>query len=304
VTDALVVETSDLHKTYGGVEALRGLSLQVPAGSIFGFLGPNGAGKTTTIKVLLGMARLTSGTARVFGQAAGAPDAGVEIRRRIGFVSDDKDLYDYMTVAGMIRFTAAFFPRWRADLEQRYLRRFELPADRKVKALSRGTRTKLALLLALCRGAELLILDEPTSGLDPAMTEEVLQALVAHVAREETTVFFSSHQIAEVDQIADRIAIIDRGRSVVTGALDDLRENFRRIQLVFDGDAPAAAFRAPGVERVRRQGRVLTVLSSAGAERIVDESRALNPVSVDVVPVTLKEIFLETVTETAAAEED
>jgi ABC-2 type transport system ATP-binding protein len=195
----------------------------------------------------------------------------------------------------MIRFTAPFFPRWRADLEQRYLRKFELPANRKVKALSRGTRTKLALLLALCRGAELLVLDEPTSGLDPAMTEEVLQAIVAHVASEELTVFFSSHQIAEVDQIADRLAIIDRGRVVVSGVLEDLRERYRRIQLVFAGDAPEPAFRAPGVVRVQRERRVLTVLSSAGAEQIVDEARALDPVSVDVVPVTLKEIFLETV---------
>jgi ABC-2 type transport system ATP-binding protein len=296
VADAFVIETAELRKNYDGVEAVRGLNLQVPAGSIYGFLGRNGAGKTTTIKVLLGMARPTSGQARVFGLPADAPQASVDIRRRTGFVSDDKDLYDYMTVEEMVRFTAAFFPRWRADLEQRYLRRFELPPDRKVKALSRGMRTKLALLLALCRGAELLMLDEPTSGLDPAMTEEVLQALVTHVASEEMTVFFSSHQIAEVDQIADRVAIIDRGRAVVTGALDDLRENFRRIQLVFDGEAPEPAFRAPGVERVRRKGRVLTVLSSAGAERILDEARALNPVSVDVVPVTLKEIFLETVT--------
>jgi ABC-2 type transport system ATP-binding protein len=296
VIDPFVIETADLWKSYGGVEAVRGLSLQVPAGSICGFLGRNGAGKTTTIKILLGMARPTSGQAHVFGLAADAPEASVEIRRRTGFVSDEKDLYDYMTVAEMIRFTAPFFPRWRANLEQRYLRKFELPPDRKVKALSRGMRTKLGLLLALCRGADLLMLDEPTSGLDPAMTEEVLQTLVAHVAGEETTVFFSSHQIAEVDQIADRVAIIDRGRAVVMGALDDLRENFRRIQLVFDGDAPEPAFRASGVERVRRKGRVLTVLSSAGAERILDEARALSPVSVDVVPVTLKEIFLETVT--------
>ena len=295
MSDPFAIEASDLRKDYGEVEALRGLSIQVPAGSIYGFLGRNGAGKTTTIKVLLGMARATSGSALVLGRPAGAPETSVDIRRRIGFVSDEKDLYDYMTVAEMIRFTAAFFPRWRADLEQRYLRTFELPADRKVKALSRGTRTKLALLLALCRGAELLILDEPTSGLDPAMAEEVLQALVGHVASEEMTVFFSSHQITEVDQIADHVAIIDRGRAVVFGALDDLRKQYRRIQLVFDTDAPQTTFRAPGVERVRREGRVLTVLSSAGAERIVDEARALNPVSVDVVPVTLKEIFLETV---------
>jgi ABC-2 type transport system ATP-binding protein len=295
VADPFIIETADLRKHYDGVEALRGLTLQVPAGSICGFLGRNGAGKTTTLKVLLGMARPTSGDARVFGLPAQAQDASVAIRRRTGFVSDDKDLYGYMTVEDMIRFTAGFFPRWRKDLEQRYLRRFELPPDRKVKALSRGTRTKLALLLALCRSAELLVLDEPTSGLDPAVTEDVLQALVTHVAEEEMTVFFSSHQIAEVDQIADRVVIIDRGRAVVAGALDDLRESFRRIQLVFDGDAPQPAFRTPGVVRVWRKGRVLTVLSSAGDEGIVAEGRAIGAVSVDTGPVTLKEIFLETV---------
>jgi len=295
VSDLWAIETADLRKAYGPIEAVRGLNLQVPTGSIYGFLGRNGAGKTTTIKVLLGMARPSAGRATVFGLAADAPQASVDIRRRTGFVSEDKELYDYMTVEQIIRFTAAFYPRWRADLEQRYRKAFELPLDRKVKALSRGTRTKLALLLTLCRGAELLILDEPTSGLDPAVTEEVLQALVAHVAREETTVFLSSHQIAEVDQIADHVAIIHRGQTVVTGALDDLREHFRRIQLVFDGDAPEPSFRAPGVERVLRKGRVLTVLSSAGSKQIVDEAQALRPVSVDVVPVTLKEIFLETV---------
>jgi len=295
VANQPVIEAARLRKHYGEVEALRGLDLQVPAGSICGFLGRNGAGKTTALKVLLGMARPTSGAARVFGLPAQDQAASVEIRRRTGFVSDEKDLYDYMTVAEMIRFTAPFFPRWRADLETRYLRRFELPPDRRVKALSRGMRTKLALLLALCRGAELLILDEPTSGLDPAMTEEVLQALVAHAAGEEMTVFFSSHQIAEIEQIADRVVIIDRGRTVVSGGLDDLKDRFRRVQLVFDREAPDATFRAPGVARVRRKGRVLSVLSSAGAQDILDEAHGLNPVSVDVAPVTLKEIFLETI---------
>jgi ABC-type multidrug transport system ATPase subunit len=294
VPERLIIETADLRKSYDGVEALRGLNLHVPAGSICGFLGRNGAGKTTTIKILLGMARPTSGVARVFDLPADSAQASVDIRRRTGFVSEEKDLYDYMTVEELIRFTAEFFPRWRADLQQRYLRKFELPLNRTAKALSRGMRTKLALLLALCRGAELLVLDEPTSGLDPAMAEEILQALVAHVADEEMTVFFSSHQIAEVEQIADRVAIIDRGQSVVAGGVDELQENFRRIQLVFDGEAPKAAFRAPGVERVRRNGRVLTVFSSRGAEQIIDEARAWNPVSVDVVPVTLKDIFLET----------
>jgi ABC-2 type transport system ATP-binding protein len=295
VDSPFVIETADLRKQFDGVEALRGLNLQVPAGSIFGFLGRNGAGKTTTIKVLLGMAHPTSGVATVLGLAATSSDTSVEIRRRSGFVSEEKDLYDFMTVAEMIQFTAAFFPKWRPELEQRYVRKFELPLDRKVKALSRGMRSKLALLLALCRGAELLILDEPTAGLDPAMSEEVLQALVSHVASESMTVFFSSHQLAEVDQIADHVAIIDRGRAVVAGSLDDLRERYRRIELVFGGDAPDARFHTAGVERLRRKGRVLTVLASRDSEAVLAEARALNPVSVDVFPVTLKEIFLETV---------
>ena len=242
------------------------------------------------MKILLGMVRPTSGEARVFGRA---PD--VQVRRRVGFVSEEKDLYGYMSVAEMIRFTAPFFPRWRVDLEEKYLRNFDLPPDRKIKALSRGMRTKLALLLALCRGAELLIVDEPTSGLDPAMAEEALQAVIAHVAGENMTVFFSSHQIAEVEQIADRVVIIDRGRIVMSGALDEIRESFRRIQLVFEGDAPQTEFRAPGVARVRRKGRVLTLLARGAPDSIVDEARALNPLSVDISPVTFKEIFLETV---------
>ena len=295
MADLSVIETADLRKSYGEIEAVRGLNLRVPAGSIFGFLGRNGAGKTTTIKMLLGMTRPTSGTVRVFQQSANETASSVTIRRRTGFVSEDKDLYDFMTVGEMIRFTAPLFPKWRKELEERYLRRFDLRPTQTVKSLSRGMRTKLALLLALCRGADLLILDEPTSGLDPAMTEEVLQALVTHVGSEEMTVFFSSHQIAEVEQIADRVAIIDRGQTVVADTLDDLRGRYRRIQLVFEGEPPTHTFTAPGVVRVRRKGRVLTLISSAGADGVASEARALNPVSIDATPVSLKDIFLETV---------
>src|SRR5262249_16702069 len=260
MADPFVIETSALRKQYEFADALRGLDLQVPAGSIFGFLGRNGAGKTTTIKLLLGMARPTGGGLHVFGLPADRTAPSVEIRRRTGFVGEEKELYDYMTVEEMIRFTAAFYPRWRLDLEARYIQKFALPLGQRVRALSRGTRTKLALLLAFCRGAELLILDEPTSGLDPAAIEELLQAIVTHVAGEQRTVCFSSHQIAEVEQIAARVAIIDRGRAALAGALDDLRDRYRRVQFVFGGDAPAVTFRAPGVVRTQRKGRVLTIL--------------------------------------------
>ena len=156
-------------------------------------------------------------------------------------------------------------------------------------------RTKLALLLALSTGAELLILDEPTSGLDPAATEQVLKILVKHAGSDGTTVLFSSHHLADVDQIADHVAIVDRGRVVVDGALDDVRARYCRIQLVFDGDAPRCR-----VQRARRRGRAPRGTSAVGAfecrrKGIVAEARALNAKSIDVLPVTLKEIFLETV---------
>jgi ABC-2 type transport system ATP-binding protein len=296
VAQSNIIEMVGLEKHYQKVVALDGLSLAVPAGSIFGLLGQNGAGKTTAIKIMMGLVHPNAGGAAIFGLPAGQSAASVAIRQRTGFVDDDRDLYDSMTVAQLIAFTASFFPNWRADLASRYVRSFDLPESRAVKALSRGARTKLALLLAFCRGAELLILDEATSGLDPLAAEEVLQVLVGHVANEGATVFFSSHNIAEIEQVADHVAIIARGRNVLAGALDDLRESYRRIEFVFDGDAPALKFQSPGVSRVERKGRVLSVLASSGAEQIIAEARVQGSVSAQARTVTLKELFLDTAT--------
>jgi ABC-2 type transport system ATP-binding protein len=286
VADTLAIETIDLRKSYGSTDALRGLDLAVPRGSICGFLGRNGSGKTTTLKVLMGMARPSAGVARVFGLSADRADDSVAIRRRSGFVSEGKDLYDYMTVGEAIDYTASFYLRWRRDLEQKYLGAFELARGQSIKSLSLGMRSKLALLLALNRGAELLILDEPTSGLDPAAIEDVLQAIVSHAASGEATVFFSSHQIAEVEQIADRVAIIHRGRAIVAGQLDDLRAQYRRIHFVFAGEAPAVSFGSPGIVRVQRQGRELAVLASGDVERIEAEGRTLQAIAVETYPVS------------------
>jgi ABC-2 type transport system ATP-binding protein len=295
VASELIIETTDVRKAYGHVQALAGLDLRVPRGSICGLLGRNGAGKTTTIKVLLGMVKPTSGQARVFGLAADDREASVAIRSRTAFVSEDKELYAGMTVGELVRFTSPFYPRWRTDLASEYLAAFGLRGDAAVKDLSRGMRTKLALLLALSTGAELLILDEPMSGLDPSAIEQVLQIIVKQAGRDETTVLFSSHQLADVDQIADHIAIVDRGRVVMDGALDDVRARHRRIEIVFDGPAPEVDFQSRGIVAVKRQGRTVSVLSSAGESGVVAEARALRATSVDVHPVTLKEIFLETV---------
>jgi len=189
------IETNGLKKSFQARSALDGLDLTIPTGSIFGFLGRNGAGKTTTIKILLNLLHADAGSAHVLGRAAADPQQSIEIRRRIGFVTEDKELYPYMTVEQIIRFTRPFLPRWREDLERRYLQLFELPPKREIPDLSKGMRSKLMLLLAISRGAELLILDEPTDGLDPVVVEEVLRELVSTAASEGTTIFFSSHQL-------------------------------------------------------------------------------------------------------------
>lgn len=288
-----VVDVNHLRKSFKGQAALNGLDLQVPAGSIFGFLGRNGAGKTTTIKILMGILKADSGSALLFGSPADNPDIAVKARRRIGFVTEDKELYPYMTVEQMIRFTRSFFPKWRDDRERHYLDVFDLPPKKKIPDLSKGTRSKLMLLLAICRGAELLILDEPTDGLDPVAVEGMLRELVSLSAAEGTTIFFSSHQLSEVDQIADHVAIVDRGKLVVTGLLDDLKERYKRLQIVLERELPVSVEWVDGVEHVREEGRTVSILASRNVNALVEQARSLPGSQVQCFPVTLKEIFLD-----------
>src|SRR5262249_48977782 len=152
-------------------------------------------------------------------------------------------------------------------------------------------------LLALCAGTELVILDEPTAGLDPVATEELLQLLVGRVAGDGVTALLSTHQLADIEQVADHVAIVDRGRTLLDAPLDDLRASYRRVQIVFAGEAPQLAFASRGVVSARSAGRVLTVFVRADADGVAAEARASGAASVDVLPVTLKEVFLETVAE-------
>jgi ABC-2 type transport system ATP-binding protein len=295
MTDSPAIEARGLAKHYGGFRAVDGLSLRVPAGTISGFLGPNGAGKSTTIRMLLGMVHPSAGTATVLGLRIDDPRESLEIRRRVGFAGEDRRLYDYMTVAQILRFTRSFFPRWRSELEADLLASFRLPLERRMKKLSKGMRTQVALLLALCRGGELLILDEPTEGLDPVMAERVLEILVG-LASEGTTIFFSSHQIAEVEQIAEHVFILDRGRLLVDAPLEQMREEYRRVELVFDEPVPAGIaedLSVPGAERITVAGRVATVFASCNVDHIVHRGRSLRASAVEVAPIGLKEIFLE-----------
>ena len=292
VKQAYAIETEALTKYYGDFEAVRGLTMLVPKGSITGFLGQNGAGKSSTIRMLLGMSRPTRGSGRVLDFDIANEKQSIEMRKRVAYVGEDKRLYDYMTVGQMIDFTKAFYPGWRDDVEKKLLEEFRLPLDRLTKKLSKGMRTQTALLLAFARGAELLILDEPTEGLDPVMAEKLLE-LVVGAAADGASIFFSSHQIAEVEQIADRILLIDRGQLLLDTTLDSISTDFRRIRGIYDTAPVMSALALDGVKRVAVDGRTVSVMVSHNSVTIAERMRAQSATAVEVSPMTLKEIVLE-----------
>jgi len=294
--DTCVIETNQLSKSYGSVDAVRGLNLSVESNRITGFLGGNGAGKSTTIKMLLGMIRPSGGDGRVLGKRVDDPAESLDLRRQVAFVGEDKRLYSYMTVEQMIRFTSSFYPDWRADMAQALLKKYELPASRKVGSLSKGMRTKLALLLAFSRRPALLILDEPSEGLDPRGVEQLLEGLVTRCS-EGAAVFFSTHQIAEVERIADHVCILDNGRLIVDASLDDIRQSYRQIDLVFSSLPAEREFQLAGVESIRTRGHQMSVFASRNADAIIERGRDLQASSIEVTPVGLRDIFLKTVGE-------
>jgi ABC-2 type transport system ATP-binding protein len=296
MTNEFVIITHALSKSYGKHAAVRELDLSVKLNRITAFLGRNGAGKSTTIKMLLGMIRPTRGSGAVLGSDITDTAANRDLRRRVAYVAEDKPLYGYMTVEQIIRFAKSFYPDWRADVEKKLLHEYELPIERKVKTLSKGMRTKLALLLVFARRPDLLILDEPSEGLDPVGIEHLLRSLVAQAA-DGVSIFFSSHQIAEVERVADQVCILEKGRLLVDQSLDELRQSYRRIDLVFDSVAPEHEFRFSGVQRIEARGNHLSVLAQSNAEAVVERARCLNALSVEVSPVALRDIFLETVKE-------
>jgi ABC-2 type transport system ATP-binding protein len=291
-----IVETEGLSKHYGETYAVRNLNLKVLPGRITAFLGLNGAGKSTTIRMLLGMTRPSGGGGRILGHRLEDPAENVEIRKDVAFVSEDKRLYPYMTVAQMLYFTRGFFPAWRDDLADALLRKYELPLNRKVRHLSKGMQTKLALILGIARRPKLLILDEPSDGLDPRGAEQLLETLTSECA-EGTTIFFSSHRIEEVERISDQICVIHRGALVMDASVDELRQSWRRVDIVMPWTPNPEQFQMPGVERIRARGQQVSVVVNGKADRVVERARESGANAIEVTPLNLRELFLQTIEE-------
>jgi len=288
--DAMAVQLSGVCKRYPDF-ALDQVNLALTPGSIMGFLGANGAGKSTTIRIMLGLVRQDSGSVEVLGHAM--PACQALAKADIGFVSEDLRLYANATLQWHMDLVASVYPRWDTQYAQRLLQRFDLRAARTIKGLSHGQRVKAALLLALARRPRLLILDEPTTALDPVARHEVLGELMDVMVDDERSVLFSSHNTRDVEQIADSIAFIDRGRMIATGELPAYVERWRRIRFDLPAGQPHPAL--PSIVSLSGEGRSRVLITSEFCDDVKAACQAAGGQIRSIESMSLEEIFVGTV---------
>ena len=290
MSDVITTEALTMH--YRGCDALSGVDLSVAPGSVFALLGENGAGKTTMIRILTGFQKPTSGHCRVGG--IDPTDKPLEVRRRIGYVSDAPAMYDWMRVGEIGWFAASFYPPGFLDSYRESIRRYAVPEDRKLRHLSKGQRAKVALSLAVAHDPELLILDEPTSGLDPMVRRDFLESMIDRAAAGRT-VFLSSHQISEVERVADTIAILHGGKLRLCAPLSELKDAITELTISLDDPLVAVPPMPEPVdvlfeEHLGRQARLIV----HGFQPEMHDSIATHPgvMNVRQRSLTLEEIFI------------
>jgi ABC-2 type transport system ATP-binding protein len=286
-----VIETRALTRRYGKTEAVNRLDLTVRAGRCYGFFGRNGAGKTTTIKCLLNLLRPQSGTVRVFDLDPQRDE--VAVKSRLAYVPDAVAFYPWMTVRDTLHYFAAFRAHWNCGIEADLLDRFGLNPAQKAGALSRGQKTQLALIAAVCPEPELLILDEPTSGLDPIVRREFIETVIGAYQASDTdrrTVFVSTHLISEFEGLIDEFTIIEQGRELLSMAADEARHRFRKIRARFA--EPPVKLDLCGALRVDQSGREVELLANGNSEELLAALRQHQPEDLRCESLTLEEIFV------------
>ena len=292
-TDSPAIEIKDLVYRYGRAEAVHGFNLTVPRGKCYALFGRNGAGKTTTMKCLLNLLRPKSGSVRVFGLDPRKDE--VAVKSRLAYVPDFVAFYPWMSVRDTLNYFAAFRKHWNLKLEAELLERFRLDPKKNVNALSKGQRTQLALMTAVCPEPDLLILDEPTSGLDPIVRREFIETVIGAYQEGDPgnrTVFVSTHLITEFEGLIDEFTIMDAGKEVVRMNADDAREKYQKIRARFAGEVPQLDL--PGALSTRTRGRELEVVVNGGGPAILEMLRARSPEELRTEALSLEEIFTVT----------
>ena len=286
-----IIETTNLSRRYWRTEALRDLTLAVPTGSIFALLGSNGAGKTTAIKVLMNLLPPTFGSATVLG--VDSRRLCERERAQIGYVSENQQLPLWMSVRQLLDYCRPFYPTWDAALETKLLAQFDLPPERKLKHLSRGMLMKAALLSTLCYRPKLLVLDEPFSGLDPLARDDFVRGLLEASGLGDWTVLVSSHDIEEVERLADNIALLENGRLKFSETTESLLGRFRRMEVTVPGPVELGAPAAGWLELEQKGGLVRFIATTFDRAVTEQACRELFPSGAVVAhPMTLREIFV------------
>ena len=285
------IETADLTRRFKHVEAVEGLSLRVPAGSIFALIGPNGAGKTTTLKLLLNLLRPTRGSAQVLG--VDSQRLGVLELQRIGYVSENQRLPDWMTPGQLLEYCRPFYRTWDDQLRKTLQTRLGLAANTPLRTLSRGTRMKAALLSSLAYRPQLIILDEPFTGLDPLVRDELVRALLEAADDRPRTVLVSSHDIEEVERLADWVGFIDRGRLLFAEPVASVLARFRLVEVIGHASAANPPALAPGWIFQGTAGRTLRFVDThGGPESDARLAGAFPGAEIRASSLSLREIFV------------
>ncbi|HZR20930.1 MAG TPA: ABC transporter ATP-binding protein [Verrucomicrobiae bacterium] len=290
-TNTPVIALHNLTRRYGKLDAVNGLTLTVQPGRCYGFFGRNGAGKTTTIKCLLNLLQPNSGSVRVFGLDPQRDE--VAVKSRLSYVPDAVAFYPWMTVNQTLEFFASFRTRWNRELEADLLKRFQLNRNQKASHLSKGQKTQLALIAAVCPEPDLLVLDEPTSGLDPIVRREFIQTVIGAYHSgdpEHRTVFVSTHLIGEFEGLIDEFTIIEQGRELLTMQTDRAKDRFRKIRASFS--AEPLGLNLEGALNVRQSGRDLEILADGNSEQILERLRAKSPEDLQSESLSLEELFV------------
>jgi ABC-2 type transport system ATP-binding protein len=288
------INIQGLVKAYPGGDGVRGLDLSIPEGCSFGLLGPNGAGKSTTIKLLMGLIAPDAGQATVLGHDI-RTDA-LAIRRCTGYVPEHHHIYPWMRVGEVLRFTRAFYPSWDVALCDELIAQYALDPVKKVKALSNGMVTKLALVLALSHKPRLLLLDEPTTGLDPLIREEFLDGVTDLLQHLSCTVLFSSHIMSDVERIADTIGIVHAGELLLCAEREALLANTKRVYVTLAGAPQAPAAAPPGtVWESRQNGDWRLTVHGFSADTLERIRQTNNVDRCEVRDIGLEEIFKDVI---------
>ena len=284
-----MIEVSGVTKTFDGFKALDDMNLTVEKGSVYGLIGPNGAGKTTIIKNLCGIYKPDSGKILIDYNNV---YENTKIKERLIYISDELFFYATYSIKAAAKMYSELYPKWSWERYESMKNIFKIDDKRKIRRLSKGMQKQVAFWLGICTRPDVMILDEPVDGLDPVMRRNVWSLVLSDVAERGTTVLISSHNLRELEDVCDHVGIMFGGKVVLQKSLDDVKGNIHKIQIAFNGEFPEDLLKKIDILHRSEFGSVVTLIAKGGAEKLKETISAYKPLILDILPLTLEEVFI------------